>query len=289
MDNQTSDDERPSRALNDMGRRTNRGVGGAMHESYLDDLLSSGDESSTQDDANLKLLPLDKDTQTQKRRKQVQFTPEPSSASAGSPIPGDESGEPRNVSKAIEHMLDSERDILSETFNEDLNHSTSRLMFSDDDIDDYGVPTHKGARATLYKDQKPSWKSGIKSLLHITAWWHVFPLVAVGLLVMWLAMKGLPWVLGGKTVKEYVRVSRSRTTWERLDSLVEVCILSSMLTYIVACFLVSDSPRWNQCCMERKLCQGTCSRGSDGACGESEHHNGDGMADGTLRWEYWTC
>jgi beta-glucosidase len=177
-----------------------------MHESYLDDLLSSGDESSTQDDANLKLLPLDKDSQTQKRRKQVQFTPEPSSASAASPIPGDESGEPRNVGKAIEQMLDRERDILSETFNEDLNHSTSRLMFSDDDSDDYGIPTHKGAGATSYKDQKPRWKSGIKSLLHITAWWHVFPLVVVALLVMWLATKGLPWVLRGKPIKEYVRV-----------------------------------------------------------------------------------
>lgn len=226
MDNHTSDDDQPSRILNDdEAHSTNRTVGGAMHEAYLDDLLSSGDESSTQDDANLKLLPLDKDTQTQKRRKHVQFTPEPSSASAVSPIPGDESGEPRNVGKAIEHMLDRERDILSETFNEDLNHSTSRLMFSDDDSDDYGIPTHKGAGATRHKDQKPSWKSGItgiKSLLHITAWWHVFPLVAVGLLVMWLAMKGLPWVLGGKPVKEYVRVFYFRSIWERLNSLLDV-------------------------------------------------------------------
>lgn len=206
LDNRTSDDEQPLGSLNNRARRTNRGPGGAMHESYLDDLLSSGDESSTQDDANLKLLPLDKDSQKQKRRKQVQFTPEPSSASAASPIPGDESGEPRNVSKAIEHMLDRERDILAETFNEDLDQSSSHLMLDDDDSDDYGIPAHKGVGATSYKDQKPSWKSGIKALLHITAWWHVFPLVAVGLLVMWLATKGLPWVMGGKPAKEYVRV-----------------------------------------------------------------------------------
>lgn len=230
LDNHSSDEEQPARVLGDGKHGASRAVGGAMHESYLDDLLSSGDESSTQDDANLKLLPLDKDTQIQKRRKQVKFTPEPSSASAASPIPGDESGEPRNVSKAIEHMLERERDILSETFNEDLNRSTSRLMFSDDDSDEYGIPTHKDAGATPYRGQKPSWKSGIKSLLHITAWWHVFPLVAIGLLVMWLAMKGLPWVLGGKPVKEYVRVFHLRTIWERLNSVLEVRTLSSLLT-----------------------------------------------------------
>lgn len=199
LDNHPSDDERGPRSLNDGTRNPNRGPGGAMHDSYLDDLLSSGDES-TPDDANLKLLPLNKKAQ---RRKRVQFTPDASSAGAASPIPGDVSGEPRNVSKAIEHMLDRERDILSETFDEDLDRA-SRLLMNDDDSDDYGIPTYKGAGATQYKDQKPSWRSGIKSLLHITAWWHVFPLVVVALIVMWLATKGLPWVIGGKPIKEYV-------------------------------------------------------------------------------------
>lgn len=204
LDNQFSDDDHLSSTPDDVTRTTNRGPGGAMPDPYLDDLLSSGDESSTQDDANVKLLPLNKNVETKTRGKRVQFTPEPSSASAASPIPGDESGEPRNVTKAIEHMLDHERDILSETFNEDLHHSSSHLMFDDEDSDDYGIPKHKGVGGPPYKDQKTCWNSGIKSLLHITAWWHVFPLVAVALLVMWLATKGLPWVMGGKPVKEYV-------------------------------------------------------------------------------------
>ncbi|OOQ90321.1 putative beta-glucosidase E [Penicillium brasilianum] len=207
LDNQFSDDDHPSSTPDDVTRTTNRGPGGAMPDSYLDDLLSSGDESSTQDDANVKLLPLNKNVETKRRGKRVQFTPEPSSASAASPIPGDESGEPRNVTKAIEHMLDHERDILSETFNEDLHHSSSRLMFDDEDSDDYGIPKHKGVGGPPHKDQKTCWNSGIKSLLHITAWWHVFPLLAVALLVMWLATKGLPWVMGGKPVKEYSPVS----------------------------------------------------------------------------------
>ncbi|KAI2787261.1 putative beta-glucosidase E [Penicillium oxalicum] len=172
----------------------------AMKDSSLDDLLSSGDESDSHDGANVKLLPLDKNAQRKKKGKQVQFTPDTSSAS---PDAIDGPGEPRDVSKAIENMLSRERDILSETFDEDLDHA-SKYVFDDEDSDEYGIPTHKNQGGTGYGDgRRRSWASGIKSLLHITAWWHVFPLIAVGLLVMWLATKGLPWVLGGKKQKEY--------------------------------------------------------------------------------------
>ena len=201
LDNHPSDDERPSNSVKNETRNSPRESGRTMHDAYLDDLLSSGDESP-QDDANVKLLPLVKKAQQQKR---VQFTPEASSASAASPIPGDESGEPRNVSKAIEQMLDRERDILSETFDEDLNRA-SHLLIDDSDSDDYGVAGYKDSDTRRYNVQKPGWKSGIKSLLHITAWWHVFPLAVVALLVMWLATKGLPWVMHKNPVKEYVRV-----------------------------------------------------------------------------------
>lgn len=200
-DNKPSDDERPTISVKNETLNSHRESGRPMHDAYLDDLLSSDDESP-QDDANVKLLPLDKKAQQQKR---VQFTPEASSSSAASPIPGDESGEPRNVSKAIEQMLDRERDILSETFDEDLNRASHPLM-DDGDSDDYGFPGYKTSDTRRYKDQKPGWKSGIKSLLHITAWWHVFPLVVVALLVMWLATKGLPWAMHKNPVKEYVRV-----------------------------------------------------------------------------------
>lgn len=254
LDNQLSDDEYSSRTPEDGSRNSIPGSDGAMHDPYLDDLLSSGDESSAQDDANLKLLPLDKKSATQKRRNRVQFTPEPSSASAASPIPGDESGEPRNVSKAIEHMLEREQDILSETFDEDLDHGASHPMFDDDDSDDYGIPTHKRAGATPYKDQKPRWNSGIKSLLHITAWWHVFPLVAVGVLVMWLATKGLPWIKGGKPLKEYV--CSLPVPYASAYTFYECAMVNSSLTSIAFCSVVPDPRRRHQWRVERKLFQG---------------------------------
>ena len=188
----------------------------AMKDSSLDDLLSSGDESDSHDGANVKLLPLDKNAQRKKKGKQVQFTPDTSSAS---PDAIDGPGEPRDVSKAIENMLSREREILSETFDEDLDHA-SKYVFDDEDSDEYGIPTHKNQGGTGYGDgRRRSWASGIKSLLHITAWWHVFPLIAVGLLVMWLATKGLPWVLGGKKQKEYVRFSICHTLhiWHRAN------------------------------------------------------------------------
>lgn len=199
LDNHPSDDERPFSSVKNDAHSPHRG--NAMHDAYLDDLLSS-DDDSPQDNANVKLLPLDKKAQQQKR---VQLNSTASSASASSPIPGDESGEPRNVSKAIEQMLDRERDILSETFDEDLNHVSHPLM-DGGDSDDYGFPGYKDSDTRRYKVQKPDWKSGIKSLLHITAWWHVFPLAVFALLVIWLATKGLPWVMYKNPVKEYVRV-----------------------------------------------------------------------------------
>ncbi|KAF7717065.1 Beta-glucosidase [Penicillium ucsense] len=199
LDARDSDDEyTPSERLTASGIADTRKPD-AMDDPYFEDLLSSGDESTSQDDANVKLLPIAKDVQKKRKGKHVQFTPEASSAS-GDYINGP--GEPRDVGKAIENMLSRERDILSETFDEDLDRA-SHLMLDEEDSDEYGIPTHKDKGAFGYGGRKRGWAAGIKSLLRISAWWHVFPLIAVGILLMWLATKGLPWVLGGKAPKAY--------------------------------------------------------------------------------------
>lgn len=167
---------------------------------------SSDDEPLSGGQDRVKLLPLKKDEESKARGNgpSVAYDHAPTGSSALPPEPFSE--ENCNVGEAVEKVLQREREraMLSESFDTDLEDGGSHLILSDDDSDGYGIPGDKGRKKTQNREDR-SWKNGLRSILPLKAWWHVFPLAAVGLLVMWLATKGLGWLRSEPARGEYVR------------------------------------------------------------------------------------
>lgn len=164
---------------------------------------SSDDESSTEDGDRVKLLPLNKAEGTRTRGNGPTLTFDNAAASSSTLRPDDMSEENRDVGKAIEQVLQMDRTMMSESFDTDLEDG-DHLILSDDDSDGYGVPGDK-RRKKAQDGEGRNWRSGLRSILPLKAWWHVFPLAVVGLLVMWLATKGLSWLRSEPARGEYVR------------------------------------------------------------------------------------
>lgn len=168
------------------------------------DAAQSSDESSIGDQDDVKLLPLSKDGKSKPRGNRRTITFDNAAASSSTLRPDDFSEENCDVGKAIEEVLERERRMVSESFDTDLDDGGSHLILSDDDSDGYGIPGDKRRKKSQYGGSR-NYRSGLRSILPLKAWWHVFPLVAVGLLVMWLATKGLSWLRSEPARGEYVR------------------------------------------------------------------------------------
>lgn len=179
------------------------GLEGELHHADSHAAYSSDDES-TLGDEDVKLLPLKKGRDTKRGKKGPTVTFELPTASSSTLPVCDDSDEPRDVGKAIEQVLERERAMLSESFDTDLEDGESHLILSDDDSDGYGIPGDKVRRKHKVTESR-GWKGGLRSILPLKAWWHVFPLIAVALLVMWLALKGLNWMQRKSSPDEYVR------------------------------------------------------------------------------------
>lgn len=159
--------------------------------------LSSGEsEAEAEDEDDVDLL-------FAKGGKRTESHYEPASASAG-PATMDVPSDEQDVGQRIEQVLERERkDMLSESFDTDLEDGNSNLVLSDDD-DDYGIPLVKGSRGKPRDKQDRGWRSGLSALLPLKTWWHAIPLGLVAIGVIWLAMQGLFWLRGERPRKEYV-------------------------------------------------------------------------------------
>lgn len=204
LDHNSSDEEYTFVEGDKVSEEDTRGQSCGNHHADADAASLSDDGSSIENEDNVKLLPLSKGGESRSRHTGSTPVPDNASASASTLPPGDPSEEKRDVGKAIEQFLESERTMLSESFDTDLEDGSSHLVLSDDDSDDYGIPGNKGRKKPIDNGIR-SWRSGVRSVLPLKAWWHVFPLVAIGLIVMWLAMKGLRWVRSKPVTDEYVR------------------------------------------------------------------------------------
>ncbi|KAJ5180140.1 CAZyme family GH3 [Penicillium capsulatum] len=156
----------------------------------------SDDDFSIDNDSHVKLLPISKSATNKFRRDQSQDTPSSSSLSLA---PGDEAGEERDVGKRIEQLLATEqRSLLSQSFNTDLEDGAS-LIFSDGEDDDYGFPTDKShpVRIGTKGSDEGNGRSGWRSMFRLTSWWSILALTVVGVLLMWLAARGLGLSFGG--------------------------------------------------------------------------------------------
>lgn len=175
---------------------------GRNHDARVDAAQSS-DESSIGDQDDVKLLPLSKDEKSKPRGNGRTITFDNAAASSSTLRPDNFSEENCDVGKAVEEVLERERRMVSETF-DTLEDGGSHLILSDDDSDGYGIPGDKRRKKSQDGGSR-NYRSGLRSILPLKAWWHVFPLVAVGLLVMWLATKGLSWLRSEPARVEYVR------------------------------------------------------------------------------------
>lgn len=166
----------------------------------------SDSDFSIEDDANVKLLPLEKpDT----LRPDTNWTRDSHSASSSS-RPGDEPEEERDVGKRIEQVLETERgNLLAQSFNTDLEDGESLL--SDGGSDGYGVSADKtrgklGVNGGGYGDHNT--KSDWRSVFRLRSWWSILLLATAAVLLMWLAAKELGFSIWGGPAREYVRATR---------------------------------------------------------------------------------
>lgn len=205
----------------------------------------SSDNSSTEDEANIKLLPLKIGRNSRKQRRKRPPSHDTPTASRSSPLSSDVPGEEeRDIGKYVEEVLERERTMLSESFDTDLEDANSHLILSDYDSDDSFVPTAKRERKKLRGAENWNWRSGWKSVFPVKKWWHVFPLVAVALLVIWLAMEGLSWSLAEPARDEYVWVLPLLILAGLRSSYTDLADrgLDRLLMEAELCTVVSDSP-----------------------------------------------
>jgi len=146
------------------------------------DTPSSGDESSNENEADVKLLPL-------KGR-----DPQPSSSKLNDPssTPIDVPDNERDVSRRIEELLAAERNFLPDEFDTDLEDGESgrsSLALSDD----YGLPSDKGLLLKRSRGENDTKRFGWRSLFRLHSWWNVLALFTIAIMIVWLSIKGLPW------------------------------------------------------------------------------------------------
>lgn len=184
-----------------------RGVPIEASNASPDAAQSSDDDFTSDNDANVKLLPLNKPATTQFHRNEQRDTPSSSSLSLGS---GGEPGEERDIGKRIEQVLATEqRTLLAQSFNTNLENGAS-FVFSDDEDDDYGFPADKSYPGKLGEnggDKDGNTKSGWRSMFRLTSWWSILALGTVGVLLMWFAASGFGLSSGGAS-HDFVRFSR---------------------------------------------------------------------------------
>lgn len=176
---------------------------GGNNDAGIEADQSSDDESLTGAGDRVKLLPLSKGEESSARGNGPTLAYDDAPSSSALP-PDTTSEENVDVGKAVEQVLERERAMLSESFDTDIEDGGSHLILSDDDSDGYGIPSDKKRKKAQHAEDR-SWKSGLRSILPLKAWWHVFPLAVVGLLVMWMATKGLTWLRSEPARGEYVR------------------------------------------------------------------------------------
>ncbi|CAG7944740.1 unnamed protein product [Penicillium salamii] len=138
---------------------------------------TSEDEIS-ENEADVKLLPL-------KPR-----DPTSSSSSSRNPTSIDVPDNERDTSKRIEELLAADRNFLTDAFDTDLEDGDSRpsVSFSDD----YGLPSDKRLlleQAGGDDDKRFHWRS----LFRLHSWWNVLAMLTIAIVVVWLAIRGLPW------------------------------------------------------------------------------------------------
>lgn len=138
---------------------------------------TSEDEIS-ENEADVKLLPL-------KSR-----DPTSSSSSSRNPASIDVPDNERDTSKRIEELLAADRNFLTDAFDTDLEDGDSRPSVSLSD--DYGLPSDKRLlleRAGGDDDKRFHWRS----LFRLHSWWNVLAMLTIAIVVVWLAIRGLPW------------------------------------------------------------------------------------------------
>ncbi|KAJ5141731.1 CAZyme family GH3 [Penicillium atrosanguineum] len=150
--------------------------------------------SGSEDEDNVKLLPVSKDKQYE------------AASSSRTNLPMEDVPEnDQDVGLRIEQVLERERkSMLGESFDTDLEDGHSNLVLSDDD-DDYGVPLVKGSRGSR-DEGGVVLRSGLRGLIPLTKWWHAIPLGLAAIAVMWLAMQGLYWLRSERPRKDYESV-----------------------------------------------------------------------------------
>ncbi|KAJ5092457.1 CAZyme family GH3 [Penicillium alfredii] len=175
---------------------SHRGQRAQLSSDDSDATPSSGDESLAESEAHMKLLPLKMDSKSRSAQYSAhQSTPRHDP----SPAPSNGSAEPRDVGKRIEQVLQTE-DALDM---EEGNPLTAAFDLSDDDSDDYGLPSSKTHQGTRRHSDGFTCGSGWRPPFRMQKWWHAFPFAVIGLLVMWLAAKGIGWTFAKTTEVEY--------------------------------------------------------------------------------------
>ncbi|KAJ5946148.1 CAZyme family GH3, partial [Penicillium verhagenii] len=173
--------------------------------------LSSDDEYSIEDEANLKLLPLQpKDTSKLRRDRRTSVNRRISTSD--SEIDGDVAAaandDPHNVHERIELMLQKdqrERNALSESFNLDFDDDESLLALSD--VDSEGFPADKLPYTDDgYVEGNANLKTKIQAIQAVVRqrpWWQICGMLFVGVGVMWLSAVGLRRWLYKSVVAEF--------------------------------------------------------------------------------------
>ncbi|KAJ5100566.1 CAZyme family GH3 [Penicillium angulare] len=157
-------------------------------------LHSDDDVDLSEDDANLKLLPMGTKSGLKfNGARRIQRTDTPSS-SDGSAAPID-NDDPHIVGDRIEQLLhqdQKERRLLAESFNIDLEDAESTHILSEADSDDYGFLTDK--RPYADENKTPDFKSRIHAVVRQRPWWQI----------VLLLVSPVPWYptpLGGTSAK----------------------------------------------------------------------------------------
>ncbi|KAJ5612744.1 hypothetical protein N7510_005938 [Penicillium lagena] len=199
----TPSDGDPEAIVDDRSHPQHHAEDDGFRGDNADTTPASGDGSSSDEDANVKLLPNKKQLSSKAPSQQ---TP----AAAGEETQFiDVPREQRNVGDRIERLLRSERNALSDSFNTDLEDADSldnSLILSDDEDDGYGVPLDKGDRDKWERQRriKRGYCGSVwRRCFRVQSWWQIFFLVSIGLVMMWLAMKGLRRFRRGKAATEY--------------------------------------------------------------------------------------
>lgn len=174
--------------------------------------LSSDDEYTLEDEANVKLLPIKADdgSKSKSRRPRRNSATRNRRISSSDSDDGAANDDPHVVGERIEQLLQKdqrERNALSESFNLDLEDGDSLLALSDEDNELYGFPADKRPYTDDENSGNATFRSKIQAVVHKRPWWQICALLAIGLVVMWLSAVGLRRSFNKKVVAEFVRPS----------------------------------------------------------------------------------